>query len=49
MTHKTLKWKLFPFSLSGEAKQWYIHVVGGVNGSWIELRERFYYAFFLLS
>ena len=39
MTHETLKWKLFPFSLSGEAKQWYIRVVGGVNGSWIELRE----------
>ena len=40
MTHETLKWKLFPFSLSGEAKQWYIRVVGGVNGSWIELKER---------
>ena len=37
MTHKTLKWKLFPFSVSGEAKQWYIRVVGCVNGSWIEL------------
>ena len=22
MTHETLKWKLFPFSFSGEAKQW---------------------------
>src|SRR6185312_1896441 len=32
MTHETLKWKLFLFSLSGEAKQWYIRVVGGVNG-----------------
>ena len=49
MTHETLKWKLFPFSLSGEAKQWYIRVVGGVNGSWIELRDRFYSAFFPLS
>ena len=49
MTNETLKWKLFPFSLSGEAKQWYIHVVGHVNGSWIELRDRFCSAFFALS
>ena len=49
MTHETLKWKLFPFSLSGEAKQWYIRVVGCVNGSWIELRDIFCSAFFLLS
>ena len=49
MTHETLKWKLFPFSLSGEAKQWYIRVVGCVNGSWIELRDRFCSAFFPLS
>jgi len=42
MTHETLKWKLFPFSLSGEAKQWYIRVVGSVNGSWIELRDRLF-------
>ena len=28
MTHETLKWKLFPFSLSEEAKKWYIRVVG---------------------
>ena len=48
MTHKTLKWKLFPFSLSGEVKQWYIRVVGGVNGSWIELRDIFCSAFFPL-
>ena len=37
MTHETLKWKLFPFSLWEEAKQWYIRVVVCVNGSWIEL------------
>ena len=33
VTHETLKWKLFPFSLLEEAKQWYIRVVGCVNGS----------------
>ena len=49
MTHEALKWKLFPFSLSEEAKQWYIRVVGCMNGSWNELRNRFCYAFFSLS
>ena len=49
MTHETLKRKLFPFSLSEEAKQWYIRVVGCVNGSWIELWDRFYSTFFPLS
>ena len=49
MTHETLKWKLFPFSLSGEVKQWYIRVVEGVNGSWIEIRDIFCSAFFPLS
>ena len=49
MTHETLKWKLFPFSLSEEAKQWYIRVVGCVNGSWIELQDRLCSAFFSLS
>ena len=49
MTHEALKWKLLPFSLSEEAKQWYIRVVGCVNGSWNELWNRFCYAFFPLS
>ena len=49
MTHETLKRKLFPFSLSGEAKQWYIRVIGCVNGSWIQLWVRFCSAFFPLS
>jgi hypothetical protein len=49
MTHETLKWKLFLFSLLEEAKQWYILVIGCVNGSWIELQNRFCSAFFLLS
>ena len=49
MTHETLKWKLFPFSLSEEARQWYIRVVGSINGSWNELRDIFCSAFFPLS
>ena len=39
MSHYTLKWKLFPFSLVERAKQWYTHTVGSVNGSWDELRD----------
>ena len=49
MTHETLKWKLFPFSLSEEARQWYIRVIGCVNGSWNELQDIFCSAFFRLS
>jgi len=36
-TQGTIKWKLFPFSLLGRAKQWYAHSVGGLNGNWEEL------------
>jgi len=45
MTHETLKWKLFPFSLSDDAKQWYSRVVGSVHGNWFELRDKFCSAF----
>jgi hypothetical protein len=31
MAQDTLKWKLFPFSLTRRAKQWCAHTVGGVN------------------
>jgi hypothetical protein len=32
MSHKTLKWKLFPFSLTGRAKHWYTQTIGSVQG-----------------
>ena len=32
-TQETIKWKLFPFSLSGREKQLYAHIVGGVHGN----------------
>ena len=32
MTHETVRWKLFPFSLIKEAEQWYAHTVESVNG-----------------
>ena len=31
MSHETLQWKLFPFSLDERAKQWYAHNIGKVN------------------
>jgi hypothetical protein len=49
MAQETIKWKLFPFSLLGRAKQWYAHAVGGVHGNWDELRDKFCLAFFPLS
>jgi hypothetical protein len=49
MSHETLRWKLFPFSLDERAKQWYTHNVGKVNRDWEELRNRFYLAFFPIS
>ena len=41
MTQEILRWKLFPFSLTGKAKQWYTHVVERTNGDWDELKEKF--------
>jgi hypothetical protein len=32
MTQKTLRWKLFPFSLMEKVEQWYTHNVRSVNG-----------------
>ena len=49
MAQETLRWKLFPFSLSERARQWYTHNVGKVNREWKELRDRFCLAFFPIS
>jgi hypothetical protein len=49
MTKETIKWKLFPFSLLGKAKQWYAHSVRGVNGDWDKLQKNFGLTFFPTS
>ena len=49
MSHDTLKWKLFPFSIVERVKQWYTHTVGSVNRSWDELRDKFCLSFFTQS
>jgi hypothetical protein len=41
MSHETLKWKLFLFSL-----KWYAQTARGVKGDWEVLRNKFYLAFF---
>jgi len=49
MTQETLKWKLFPFSLMGKAKQCYTHAVESMNGDWDELKDKFCLVFFPMS
>ena len=46
MRQDTLKWKLFPFSLTGIAKRWYTRHVGSVQGEWERLQSKFYLTFF---
>jgi hypothetical protein len=49
MNHETFKWKTFLFSLTGWAKQWYKLHVSGCHGSWVVLKDQFYFTFFPLS
>jgi hypothetical protein len=46
MSQYTLKWKLFPFSLAGRAKQWYSLNVRSMEGDWESLRKDFCLTFF---
>ena len=49
MFDKTLRWKLFLFSLTGRAKQWYSLIVGSVQGDWETLCSKFCLTFFSIS
>jgi hypothetical protein len=49
MNHETLKWKAFPFSLTGCAKQWYKIHVSSCHGGWVILKKQFCFAIFPLS
>jgi hypothetical protein len=46
MLHETLKWKLFPFALTGIAKKLYTQTIRGVKGDLEVLRNKFCLAFF---
>jgi hypothetical protein len=49
MNHEKLKWKAFPFSLMGWAKQWYKLHVSSYYGSWVILKDQLCFVFFSLS
>jgi hypothetical protein len=49
MNHETLKWKAFPFSIMGWAKQWYKLHVRSRHDSWVILKDQFCFAFFPFS
>jgi hypothetical protein len=49
MNHETLKWKAFPLSLTGWAKQWYKFHVSSCHGSWVILKDQLCFTFFPLS
>ena len=49
MSDETLRWKLFPFSLMGRAKQWYSQTVGSMKGDWETLCSKFGLRFFAIS
>jgi hypothetical protein len=49
MSDETLRWKLFPFSLKGRAKQWYNRTIGSKQGDWETLRSSFCLDFFPIS
>ena len=42
-------WKLFPFSLIGEAKLWYNRTTRRVGGDWIQLKDEFCLFFYPIS
>ena len=45
MSRDTLRWKLFPFSLVEEARQWYTRTVASMNGNWVNLGLSFVSSF----
>ena len=47
MTLEALWRKLFPFSLTERAEQWYTRTIGSTSGDWEELRYDFCYSFSL--
>ena len=46
MSDKTLRWKLFPFSLMERAKHWYSQTVESMQGDWETLCSKFCLCFF---
>jgi len=49
ISDETLRWKLFPFSLKGKARQWYNRAIGKQQGDWGSLRFNFCLDFYPIS
>ena len=49
ISDETLRRKLFPFSLTGRAKQWYSQIIGSMQGDWETLCSKFCLRFFSIS
>ena len=49
MLDETLRWKLFPFSLTRKAKCWYNLTIWSRQGDWEALCSSFYLQFFPIS
>jgi hypothetical protein len=49
MNHETLNLKAFLFSLTRWVRQWYKLHVTSCHGSWVIVKDQFYFTFFLLS
>ena len=49
MSQNTLRWKLYPFSLTGEAKFWYNRTARRVGGDWIQLKNEFCLFFYPIT
>ena len=49
MSDLTLRWKLFLFSLTERAKQWYNKTIGSMQGDWEMLCSNFCLSFFPIS
>ena len=47
MTQEAVWWKLFPFSHTERAEQWYTRMIRNMRGDWEELRDDFCYLFSL--
>jgi hypothetical protein len=46
MSDETIRWKLFPFPLTGEAKHWHKLTIGNSQGDWGALCSSFCLQFF---
>jgi hypothetical protein len=49
MTQESIRWQLFPLSLSERVEQWYTNTIKSVNGDCGKLRDNFCNSFSLVE